>query len=32
MPWAAAFQGWLDDTLTSESTLICSQRGDQIIN
>ncbi|KAH7460436.1 hypothetical protein KRP22_008382 [Phytophthora ramorum] len=32
MDWAAAFQGWLDNTLTSESKLSYSQRGDQVIN
>ncbi|KAG6590725.1 UDP-N-acetylglucosamine--peptide N-acetylglucosaminyltransferase SEC [Phytophthora cinnamomi] len=30
--WAAAFQGWLDNTLTAESKLSYSQRGDQIIH
>ncbi|KAG2945290.1 hypothetical protein PC117_g8576 [Phytophthora cactorum] len=30
--WAAAFQGWLDNTFTTESKLSYSQRGDQIIN
>ncbi|EGZ16724.1 hypothetical protein PHYSODRAFT_330777 [Phytophthora sojae] len=32
MPWAAAFQGWLDNTLTSESSLSCSQRGGRIVD
>ncbi|KAE9360477.1 hypothetical protein PR003_g174 [Phytophthora rubi] len=32
MDWAAAFQGWLDNTLTAESKLSYGQRGDQIIN
>ncbi|KAG2841380.1 hypothetical protein PC116_g6256 [Phytophthora cactorum] len=32
MPWAAAFQGWLDNTLTSESTLGYSERGVSIID
>ncbi|GMF54020.1 unnamed protein product [Phytophthora fragariaefolia] len=32
MDWAAAFQGWLDNTLTADSKLSYGQRGDQIIN
>ncbi|KAG3114455.1 hypothetical protein PI125_g6446 [Phytophthora idaei] len=32
MPWAAAFQGWLDNTLTSESTLGYSERGVSMID
>ncbi|KAG2531652.1 hypothetical protein BBO99_00000895 [Phytophthora kernoviae] len=30
--WAAAFQGWLDNTLTSDSKLSMGQREDQITN
>ncbi|EGZ04696.1 hypothetical protein PHYSODRAFT_320339 [Phytophthora sojae] len=32
MPWAAAFQGLLDNTLTSDSSLRCSKRGEQIVD
>ncbi|KAH7476710.1 4,5-DOPA dioxygenase extradiol [Phytophthora ramorum] len=32
MDWAAAFQGWLDNTFTADSKLSYGQRGDQIIN
>ncbi|KAG7388839.1 hypothetical protein PHYPSEUDO_011673 [Phytophthora pseudosyringae] len=32
MPWAAAFQGWLDRTLTSESTLSSNERGERVVD
>ncbi|ETM98118.1 hypothetical protein PPTG_19758 [Phytophthora nicotianae INRA-310] len=32
MPWAAAFQGWLDNTLTPESRLSYSERKAHMID
>ncbi|KAL3659498.1 hypothetical protein V7S43_015489 [Phytophthora oleae] len=32
MPWDAAFQGWLDNTFTSESTLSSSERGERVVD